>query len=74
MVDLAPGGPGDKEGTMEKPRRRRLTKEEMEGRLDLVHKLRLRGLSFSVIGKTLDIDKSMVCRDLQRLRKMKEKK
>ena len=64
---------------MEKAKRRRLTKEEMEERLDQVYDLRLRGLSFSVIGKMLDppIDKSSVCRDLQRLRKrfkMKEKK
>jgi transposase-like protein len=54
---------------MEKPKKKRLTKEEMEDRLDLVYKLRLRGLSFSTIGKTLGIDKSIVCRDLQRFRK-----
>lgn len=55
----------------EKPKKRRLTKDEMEERLEQVYDLRLRGLSFSVIGKMLDpqIDKSMVCRDLQRLRK-----
>lgn len=57
---------------MEKPRRKRLTKEELEERIDLVYRLRLRGLSFSAIGKALGIDKSMVCRDLHRLRKTRK--
>lgn len=58
-----------KELKTEKKRKRRWTLAELEERREKVFDLRLRGLSLSTIGGILEIDKSMVSRDLKRIQK-----